>query len=146
MKTFVCQVCGHIEFNTPPEKCPICGAPKEKFKEDPDAIKKPGDPSNKVETEQKHIPSIKIARKCDLLGGGCTDVLARIGEVIHPMEEKHFIQHIDFYLDYKFISRQKLSPVVMNPASCVHLKASAGKITVLQNCNLHGNWMKEAEL
>jgi len=34
MKKFVCGVCGHIhEGNTPPEKCPICGASAEKFKE-----------------------------------------------------------------------------------------------------------------
>jgi rubrerythrin len=28
---YVCPICGHIEFGQPPEKCPICGAKKEKF-------------------------------------------------------------------------------------------------------------------
>ncbi len=29
---FVCQVCGYVhEGDTPPEKCPQCGAPREKF-------------------------------------------------------------------------------------------------------------------
>ncbi|MGD8546053.1 MAG: rubrerythrin family protein [Candidatus Bathyarchaeota archaeon] len=28
---YVCQVCGYTVENEPPEKCPICGAPKEKF-------------------------------------------------------------------------------------------------------------------
>ena len=32
MKKFVCTVCGYVhEGVEPPEKCPVCGAPKEKF-------------------------------------------------------------------------------------------------------------------
>jgi len=27
----LCPVCGHIEFGTPPEKCPICGVPASKY-------------------------------------------------------------------------------------------------------------------
>ncbi len=34
MKRFVCQVCGHVwNGDTPPEKCPDCGAASDKFKE-----------------------------------------------------------------------------------------------------------------
>lgn len=34
MKKFVCTVCGYVhEGNEPPEKCPVCNAPKEKFVE-----------------------------------------------------------------------------------------------------------------
>jgi len=34
MKKFVCSVCGYVhEGDAPPEKCPQCGAPKEKFNE-----------------------------------------------------------------------------------------------------------------
>ena len=34
MKKFVCTVCGYIhEGDAAPEKCPLCGAPAEKFKE-----------------------------------------------------------------------------------------------------------------
>ncbi len=34
MKKFICTVCGYVhEGNAPPDKCPQCGAPKEKFKE-----------------------------------------------------------------------------------------------------------------
>ncbi len=34
MKKFVCTVCGYVhEGDTPPEKCPVCGAPAEKFVE-----------------------------------------------------------------------------------------------------------------
>ncbi len=30
---YLCPFCGNIEFGVPPEKCPICGAPGEKFTE-----------------------------------------------------------------------------------------------------------------
>ena len=34
MKKFVCGVCGYVhEGDAPPDKCPQCGAPKEKFRE-----------------------------------------------------------------------------------------------------------------
>ena len=29
---YVCQVCGHVSDGVLPDECPICGAPKEKFK------------------------------------------------------------------------------------------------------------------
>ncbi|MHC4149510.1 MAG: rubrerythrin family protein [Planctomycetota bacterium] len=32
-KVFVCSVCGNTVLNEPPEKCPVCGAPKDKFSE-----------------------------------------------------------------------------------------------------------------
>lgn len=30
-KIYLCPICGHVEFNEPPEQCPICGAKKEKY-------------------------------------------------------------------------------------------------------------------
>ncbi|MBM4130840.1 rubrerythrin family protein [bacterium] len=30
-KFYLCPVCGHIEFGTPPAKCPICGVPATKY-------------------------------------------------------------------------------------------------------------------
>ena len=37
MKKFVCSVCGYVhEGDTPPERCPQCNAPKEKFVEQKD--------------------------------------------------------------------------------------------------------------
>lgn len=28
---YLCPICGHIEFGTPPDSCPICGAKAERF-------------------------------------------------------------------------------------------------------------------
>ena len=34
MKKFVCKVCGYVyEGDEAPERCPVCGAPREKFEE-----------------------------------------------------------------------------------------------------------------
>ena len=30
---YLCPVCGNVEIGVLPEKCPICGVPKEKFVE-----------------------------------------------------------------------------------------------------------------
>ena len=30
---YLCPICGHLEFKTPPEKCPVCGIPGEKYVE-----------------------------------------------------------------------------------------------------------------
>ncbi|WP_242332966.1 MULTISPECIES: rubrerythrin family protein [Anaeromyxobacter] len=31
MEVYLCPVCGDVEFGTPPDKCPVCGAPQSKF-------------------------------------------------------------------------------------------------------------------
>jgi rubrerythrin len=31
MDVYLCPVCGDVEFGVPPDKCPICGAPKAKY-------------------------------------------------------------------------------------------------------------------
>lgn len=38
MKKFVCKLCGYVyEGETPPESCPLCGAPASEFREEDDA-------------------------------------------------------------------------------------------------------------
>lgn len=148
MKVFVCKVCGHIEFNEAPEKCLVCRAKKESFVETPDAIKKPANPAALTDGDKKHIPQLVVVKECGLIPGGCcTDVHARVGTIEHVMTAEHFIQYLDYYVDYKFISRIWLSPGVCHPAAALHLNVKAGsKVQVIENCNLHGNWMAEAAL
>jgi rubrerythrin len=31
MDVYLCPVCGDVEFGTPPDRCPICGAPASKY-------------------------------------------------------------------------------------------------------------------
>ncbi|MCM8820033.1 MAG: hypothetical protein NC925_04465 [Candidatus Omnitrophica bacterium] len=143
MEFYVCSKCGYVAFDTPPEVCPVCFAKKEAFKLDNDAIKKPADPNNLSELERKHIPVLKIERKCGLVDSDCLDVNIKIGELTHPMQQQHFIMYIDIYLDKNFIARYHLTPEKLNPALGIHIKVNSGKLLVLENCNLHGRWIKE---
>lgn len=147
MKGLVCKVCKFIAINgTAPDKCPVCGAPKTAFEEKEDAIKTPSDPDHLTELEQKHIPVVTVVKKCGLIPEGCQDVHVKIGEVQHPMQLEHYIMHIDFYIDKEFISRVILTPAKLNPAAALHLKATVGRLTAIELCNIHGAWIKEMPL
>jgi len=147
MTTFECKVCGHIEFGGAPEQCLVCGSPATAFTENPDAIKKPENPDELSEGDRKHIPQIVVVKECGLIpDGSCTDVHVRVGEIEHVMQAEHYIRYIDYYLDLKFVSRVWLSPDVCHPAAGLHLNASSGTVTAIENCNVHGNWMAEAAL
>lgn len=146
METFVCGKCGYIAFKEAPDRCPVCGAPKQAFELDLTAIKKPADPKNLNELEKKHIPVIEIKRQCGLVGPGCVDANIKIGQILHVMEEKHYIMYIDLYIDYDFIGRYHLSPEKLNPVLGIHLKVTSGKLLALENCNLHGRWIAELEI
>lgn len=147
MKGYVCKVCGYISINgSAPENCPVCHAPKTAFEEKNDAIKTPKDAANLTEVEKKHVPVVKVVKTCGLIPEGCTDVHVRMGEIQHPMEAKHYIVHIDFYVDNEFISRIILTPEKLNPAGALHLKVKSGKLKVIELCNLHGAWISEVTL
>lgn len=145
MKVFICQTCGHIEFNSAPEACPVCASPKDKFDKNDNIFRESEEKSK--EAAVKHIPDVNINRNCVLIpDGACTDILVRIGKTIHPMEEKHFIQFIDCYVDEVYSGRAMFSPKSSLPAACFHLKVRGGKVTIVENCNIHGYWMAEAIL
>ena len=147
MKTFVCKVCGHIEFNSAPEQCPACQAPKAAFAEDASAIKKPANPAALTDPEKKHIPKIVVVKECGLIpGGGCYDAHVKVGEIEHVMEEKHYIRFVDYYVNYRLVAHVSFQPAGSHPAAAIHLKAASGKLTVIENCNVHGSWMNEVIL
>lgn len=145
MKTLECKGCGHVEFDQAPAKCLVCGGGN--FAENEGAIKKPADANALTDGDKKHIPQIVVVKECGLIpGGNCTDVHVRVGEIEHVMQPKHYITWLDYYLNRKFISRVWLSPEVCHPAAALHLNVGAGIITVVENCNVHGNWMNEVSI
>jgi desulfoferrodoxin-like iron-binding protein len=147
MKILECKTCGHIEFDQAPAKCLICRSPATAFAENPAAIKTPANPQALTDGDKKHIPQIVVVKECGLIPGGtCTDAHVRVGEIEHVMKEKHYIVSLDYYLDRKFISRIWLSPGVCHPAAALHLNAPSGLVTVIENCNVHGNWMSETRI
>lgn len=147
MKGIVCKVCWYIAINgNAPDKCPVCGAPKTSFEEKQEAIKTAQDSANMTEAEKKHTPAITVVRTCGLIPDNCIDVHVKIGEIQHPMQDDHYILHIDFYIDSEFVSRVVLTPQNLNPAAALHLKTKSGKLTAIELCSVHGAWINGENL
>ncbi len=77
--------------------------------------------------KEKHVPVIE---KAD------TGFKVKVGDVPHPMEEKHWIEWIEVIADGKAY-RQFLKPGETPEAVfCI----DASEITAREYCNLHGLW------
>ena len=77
--------------------------------------------------KEKHVPVI------EKIEGG---VKVKVGEVSHPMEEKHYIEWIEIIADGKAY-RQFLNP---GDAPEAVFMIEAADITARELCNLHGLW------
>lgn len=81
--------------------------------------------------KEKHVPVIEV-------GDGIVKVT--IGSVIHPMEEKHYIEWIELLADGKAY-RQFLKP---GEAPTATFNVTAKKLSARELCNLHGVWSAQA--
>ncbi len=115
---YKCETCGNIvEVLHPGEvdmKC--CGAMMKHFKENTvDAAK------------EKHVPVLEKTSD---------GVKVKVGEVAHPMEDKHYIEWIEIIAGGKAY-RQFLNPGDTPEAE---FKIDADQVTARAYCNLHGLW------
>jgi desulfoferrodoxin-like iron-binding protein len=144
VKTYVCSVCDHIEFNTLSTSCPVCQAHAEKSISNDRVFEESAEKSK--EAAIKHIPVVTVNKKCGLIPEqSCVDITVRIGANLHPMESAHFIQFIDCYVDDNYVSRVALTSKVF-AAGCFHLKLQGIKVTIVENCNVHGYWKTDVIL
>ncbi len=147
MKTFTCQICGYIAFDQAPVDCPVCNSAIENFDNNPDAIETPADADNLSETEGTHIPQILVRRECGFNHGEeCREIQVSVGEIEHVMESEHFINFIDFYINRQYMTRIILTPKNNHPVCTLHTKLSKGTLSVIANCNVHGNWRSKIRL
>ena len=77
--------------------------------------------------KEKHVP---VVEKVD---GG---VKVKVGDVAHPMEEKHYIEWIEIIVDGK-AHRQFLNPGEAPEAT---FQIEADNVVAREYCNLHGLW------
>jgi superoxide reductase len=77
--------------------------------------------------KEKHVPVIETVE------GG---VKVKVGEVPHPMEEKHWIEWVEIIADGKTY-RQYLNPGETPEAT---FNVTADQITAREYCNIHGLW------
>lgn len=141
---YVCGVCGHVEFGSAPEFCPVCHAPKDKFAENNALF---GDAMKKYpEVSGSHDPVITIKKDTGLIPEmPGKEVSVRVGKKLHPMEEQHHIKFIDFYIDDKFINRVFLS-LKLYPAASWYTNAAGSKIRMIEYCTVHGYWQAETAM
>lgn len=73
MKKFVCAICGYVHLgNEAPEKCPQCGAPRDKFSEKTDAGLQWAD-EHRIGVGKDIDPEVQEGLKANFMGE-CTEV------------------------------------------------------------------------
>ncbi len=118
LEVYKCDICGNIVevLHSGRGELVCCGKPMTLFKENTvDAAK------------EKHVPVIEKT---------ADGVTVKVGEVAHPMEEKHYIEWIELLVDGKAY-RQFLNPGEAPEAS---FDIKADKVEAREYCNLHGLW------
>jgi superoxide reductase len=118
LEIYKCEACGNIieVLHSGDGELVCCGAPMILMQE------------NTVDAAQeKHVPVIeKVA----------AGIKVKVGEVPHPMEEKHYIEWIEVVADGQAY-RQFLNPG-QAPEATFYIEAE--KVTAREYCNLHGHW------
>ena len=118
LEVYKCEACGNIVevLHGGAGELVCCGAPMVLMSENTvDAAK------------EKHVPVVEKT------AGGVT---VKVGEVPHPMEEKHYIEWIEIIADGKAY-RQFLNPGETPEAT---FNVEANQVTAREYCNLHGQW------
>ena len=111
-----------------------------------EAINRVKDPSNKSPLEKSHAPVITAPAK--VKAGEPFAVEVSVGEVLHPMGESHWIEHISLDIGNEPAGRIDLQPKgYLKPKATFTVvltkeSAPSGKATLVahQRCNLHGYW------
>ena len=118
LEIYRCNVCGNIVemVHAGPGQLVCCQQPMELLAE-----------NSTDAAGEKHVPVIE---KVD---GG---VKVTVGEVAHPMEEKHHIEWIELIVDGKAY-RQFLEP---GQAPEAFFPVTGEKLIAREYCNLHGLW------
>jgi len=118
LEIYKCETCGNIVvvLHGGEGELVCCGQPMVQLVENTvDAAK------------EKHVPVIEKVE------GG---VKVKVGDVAHPMEEKHWIEWIEIIADGKAY-RQFLNP---GEAPEAIFNVDAEQITAREYCNIHGLW------
>ncbi|EFK08217.1 superoxide reductase [delta proteobacterium NaphS2] len=118
MEVYKCEACGNIVevLHGGDGELVCCGQPMVLFKENTvDAAK------------EKHVPVVEKT---------ADGVVVKVGEVAHPMEEKHYIEWIEIIADGT-VYRQFLNPGDA-PEATFNIKAD--QVTAREYCTIHGLW------
>lgn len=117
---YKCNICGNIVemVHSGQGELVCCGQPMELKQEKKQETR---------EIEEKHVPIIEKQEEA---------VVVTIGSIVHPMEEKHFIEWIEIETE------NSLCKKFLNPGDepVFNLKTSSQTTKVRAYCNIHGLW------
>jgi len=115
---YKCNICGNIVevLHASAGQLVCCGQPMERLEE-------------KIENvgQEKHVPIIEKTE---------TGVKVKVGSILHPMEEKHYIEWIEIIADGRSY-RKFLKP---GDKPEVKFEIEAEEIKAREYCNIHGFW------
>lgn len=118
LEVYKCEACGNIVevLHAGAGELVCCGQPMVLLKENTvDAAK------------EKHVPVL------EKVPGGYK---VKVGDVPHPMEEKHYIEWVEVIADGR-VYRRFLNPG-QAPEAIFNIEAD--QVTAREYCNLHGQW------
>lgn len=102
-------------------------------------INEPKDKNNMDDLEKKHTPVLEFPAK--VKKGEAFELSVKVGSMAHPMQNAHFIQFVELFVDGLYLTRVNFTPVVTEPKAKISVILSAGKeISAVIRCNLHGLW------
>ncbi|MEI6501056.1 MAG: class II SORL domain-containing protein [Armatimonadota bacterium] len=103
------------------------------------------DPKNLTDAEKKHVPQFALPK--DIKQGKPLSVTVNVGQVPHPMTDKHYIEWIELSLDGKLVKKITLKPGD-KPMGQFEFTPTAGahKLEARIFCNLHGLWANTMDL
>ena len=121
---YKCELCGNIVevLHAGPGELVCCGTPMKAISE------------NTVEaSREKHIPVI------EKIDGGYK---VTVGTIIHPMDEKHFIEWIELVVAASDGSTGEVYRKYLKPgeAPVAVFRTDASSVSAREYCNLHGLW------
>ena len=113
-----CNVCGNIVevLHTGKGQLVCCGQPMELLAEKATDV-----------GQEKHVPVIEQTDR---------GILVKVGDVPHPMEEKHHIEWIEVIADGS--NCRRFLKAGDKPEAEFEIRAS--KVTAREYCNVHGLW------
>ena len=118
-------------------KCPICGNVIEVVNGDVSLVRCCGKElvelvANTVDAAvEKHVPVYEVEEN---------EIVVKVGDVIHPMEEKHYITFITLVTEDRVI-RKDLKPGDEPVVRFPYIPGS----TIYEYCNLHGLWKNDVK-
>ena len=103
-----------------------------------DALKTKEDIVTTGESHKKHLPVIFVNN----INENIQEIKVKVGELEHPMMPEHYITNIMFYADNEYVGGIALTHN-LKPEGSISLNSKDKKISVIEHCNIHGDWITE---